>query len=40
MRGQSWFDDFDFGALAALCDFGALAALLVGVFALALRASI
>ena len=39
MRGQTWFDDYDFGALAALCDFVALAALLVGVFGRALLAS-
>jgi hypothetical protein len=40
MRDQSWFDDYDFAALAALCDFVALAALLVGVFGHALLARI
>jgi hypothetical protein len=38
MRGETWFDDYDLGALAAVCDFAALAALLVGVFGRALLA--
>jgi hypothetical protein len=38
MRGRTWFDDYDLGALAALCDFVALTALLVAVFGRALLA--